>query len=276
MHTADLDTIPLADLDPDEQPPAPRRRGGGARPGPPASRRPSRLARWVAPALIVILCSAHGAAIWFAMGGLAGMTNGWPLWRDRSPALLPLGNRHARVLEGFVDDGRLRSLLHVGICQERRLPFVVDPSRAGRRPLRGKAPRAGLQDLCARLGGGRALADRAGVRAAGGCPPAEPRFAVLLILVYIWTDFPIRYVQSGCCRIFWEFRWRLPPRVPFALPRTRGRDQLAAGGRAHEPGVPGSPHDRDGGGARPRRVAVHCGRSVRGQAVPDAAPCTRS
>ncbi len=40
------------------------------------------MAKWVAPGLIVIICTAHAAAIWFAMsGGLAGMKSGWPSWR---------------------------------------------------------------------------------------------------------------------------------------------------------------------------------------------------
>ena len=36
-------------------------------------------------ALIVVLCSLHGLAIWWGLGGRAGLTNGWPLWRDDHP-----------------------------------------------------------------------------------------------------------------------------------------------------------------------------------------------
>ncbi len=35
--------------------------------------------------MIVILSTAHGAAIWLGLGGFAGLTNGWPLWRDDHP-----------------------------------------------------------------------------------------------------------------------------------------------------------------------------------------------
>ena len=45
----------------------------------------SRLLAFIAPALIVILSSAHGIAIWFGLGGLAGLTNGWTLWRFDHP-----------------------------------------------------------------------------------------------------------------------------------------------------------------------------------------------
>ena len=41
--------------------------------------------RSMAPAIVVLLGSSHGLAIWLGMGGYAGLTNGWPLYRDDHP-----------------------------------------------------------------------------------------------------------------------------------------------------------------------------------------------
>ena len=40
---------------------------------------PSRFRKWIAIALVVLLCSLHGLGIWWALGGRAGLTNDWPL-----------------------------------------------------------------------------------------------------------------------------------------------------------------------------------------------------
>ena len=39
----------------------------------------------VGPTLIVTLCLLHSLAIWTGLGGMTGLTNGWPLWRDDHP-----------------------------------------------------------------------------------------------------------------------------------------------------------------------------------------------
>src|SRR3954471_5823682 len=81
----DLDPIPLADADDmgaavtaaEFPPPQPRPLGA-------SPKRTSRL-RVVWPLAISILAVLHGLAIWWGLGGLDGLTNGWPLWRDDHP-----------------------------------------------------------------------------------------------------------------------------------------------------------------------------------------------
>src|SRR5690242_11253148 len=46
---------------------------------------PPRPARAWTFAPTVALCLLHGWAIWTAMEGWQGLTNGWPLWRDDHP-----------------------------------------------------------------------------------------------------------------------------------------------------------------------------------------------
>jgi hypothetical protein len=80
MHKGGVDNALSAEVDPDAQLPA---RGIAGRKGDrslPPSWWPSRAANWVAPGLIVLFCTAHDAAIWFVMGGLAALKNGWPFW----------------------------------------------------------------------------------------------------------------------------------------------------------------------------------------------------
>ena len=90
MSVVDLDPIPLADTDDENTAPASRcryrTRDGERTIGPCAVEMPGDV---VATALIVVLCSLHGRAIWLGMGGLRGLTNGWPLVARRPPALLP-------------------------------------------------------------------------------------------------------------------------------------------------------------------------------------------
>src|SRR5262245_28131444 len=47
----------------------------------PVGRRSSGAA-WL---LLITACAAHGLAVWVGLGGRAGLTNGWPLWRDDHP-----------------------------------------------------------------------------------------------------------------------------------------------------------------------------------------------
>ncbi len=86
MFVVDLDPIPLAE--PDDRDPIPARpRSSRRRAGRDAAQTqclpdPGNGSR---PAVIVVLCSLHGLAIWWGLGGRAGLTNGWPLWRDDHP-----------------------------------------------------------------------------------------------------------------------------------------------------------------------------------------------
>ncbi len=85
MYVVDPDTIPLAE--PHEPTPIPTLR---AEPTRPRARRDdqrflNRSGTGIASALTVALCSLHAIAIWVGLGGKAGLTNGWPLWRDDHP-----------------------------------------------------------------------------------------------------------------------------------------------------------------------------------------------
>ena len=74
-----------------EQPATPPRR--------PASRAP-RLTKWIAPALIVILCVGARRGDLVRPGRARGLTNGWPLWRDDHP----LYYHSALVTRAFLKD----------------------------------------------------------------------------------------------------------------------------------------------------------------------------
>ena len=86
MFVVDLDTIPLAEPDDPDLISGPPSRADfrDGRDGAPPLCLPDP-AKWIARALIVVLCSLHGLAIWWGLGGRAGLTNGWPLWRDDHP-----------------------------------------------------------------------------------------------------------------------------------------------------------------------------------------------
>ncbi len=86
MFVVDLDTIPLAEPDDDNPRPAGRVEQATGRTRRGSSRvLPSRSGKWVASALIVALVLAARTGDLVGNGGGAGLTNGWPLWRDDHP-----------------------------------------------------------------------------------------------------------------------------------------------------------------------------------------------
>ena len=201
MHEVELDTIPLADVDPDNtgQERRPQQRGdaGSARPG----KRPSRLTKGIAPALIVILSTAHGAAIWFGLGGMSGLTNGWPIWRFDHP----LYYHSAIVTRAFLKDSWTTAgydpYFMPGYAKS-----VVYPSSST------------LPELVIALFGGNhpALSYKLYVLVSAAAvpwlialacaiwrvPSGGTAIAVLLAILYIWTDFPINYVAVGMVPYF--------------------------------------------------------------------------
>jgi hypothetical protein len=193
--------IPFAD---DDDQPSQRRREPD-RAGEVNSRRretrPSRLLKWLGPALIVILSAAHGAAIWFAMGGLAGMSNGWPLWKNDHS----LYYHSAIVTRAFLKNS-WTTAGYDPYFMSGYAKSVVYPSSST------------LPELAVALFGGDrpelaykiyVLLSAAAVPwlIALACifwrvPPGGTAIAILLFLIYIWTDFPIRYVQFGMVPYF--------------------------------------------------------------------------
>jgi hypothetical protein len=85
MFVVDLETIPFAEPEDRGPIPAPvvEQSPGRGRRSPTIVH--GRSGKWIARALTVVLCSLHGLGIWLGMGGREGMVNGWPLWRDDHP-----------------------------------------------------------------------------------------------------------------------------------------------------------------------------------------------
>jgi len=201
MREVDLDTIPLADIDPDgEQHDREPEQNAGGETVPP-QRAPSRLIKRVAPALIVALCFAHGAAIWFAFGGFAEFTNGWPLWRFDHP----LYYHSALVTRAFLHDSWMTAGYDPSFMSGYAKSIVFPSSST-------------LPELIIALFGGQRpeLAYKLYVLVSAASVPwlialacaiwrLSARGAVitlLLSLIYIWTDFPISYVSSGMVPYF--------------------------------------------------------------------------
>jgi hypothetical protein len=197
----DLDTIPLADPDDQAFTSVPRVEQVPGR----RSRRspvfPSRYGKWISIALIVVLCFLHGLAIWCGLGGRAGLTNGWPLWRDDHP----LYYHTALVTRSFLKSswttagydpsfmaGYAKSVV---FPSSSTLPELVIAAFGGDHPefaykiyvLISAAAVPWLIALACMM---------------WRIPVAGASIAVVLDLLYIWTDFPINYVTFGMLPYF--------------------------------------------------------------------------
>ncbi len=154
--------------------------------------------RWPLLAILslTVLGIAHGLAIWWGMGGLEGLTNGWPLSRDDHPlyyhsALVTRAFLHQSGTTAGYDPafmaGYAKSVIFPASST---LPELVVWAFGGDRPelaykLYVLVSASALPWLVA-LG---AAAWR--LRARGAA------LAVLLFLLYVWTDFPINYAAFG-------------------------------------------------------------------------------
>jgi hypothetical protein len=201
MREVELDTIPLADVNPDGTRKArgsakTRRSESGL-----ARKRDSRFTSWLAPAVIVILSSAHGGAIWYGLGGLRGLTNGWPIWRHDHPIYYHSG----LVTRAFLKDSWTTSgydpFFMAGYAKS-----IVFPSSST------------LPELAIALFGGShpdvAYKIYALVSAAAfpwlialACviwrlSSRASALAVAIALIYVWTDFPISHAASGMLPYF--------------------------------------------------------------------------
>ncbi len=165
-----------------------------------ASRRLSAGKR-IAPGAIVVLGVLHGWAIWIGLGGRAGLTNGWPLWRDDHPLYF----HSALVTRTFLKDsyttagydpsfmaGYAKSVVFPASST---LPELVIAAFGGARPefaykvyvLVSAAAAPWLLAIAGWLWGLR---------------PAATAVAVLLALLDIWTDFPLSYAEFGMLPYF--------------------------------------------------------------------------
>jgi hypothetical protein len=193
----DRDPIPLADGDDAgpvlaEPAQAPVLRAGRGQ-GPAPERSKSHV---LARLLSYALAAAHGLAIWWGLGGLDGLTNGWPLWRDDHP----LYYHSALVTRAFLGQSGTTA--------------GYDPSFMAGYPKSVIFPSSStLPELVVwAFGGGRpeltyklyVLASAAAVpwlivlaAAAWRVGPFGQAAGVFLFLLYVWTDFPINYAAFG-------------------------------------------------------------------------------
>ena len=196
-----LDPIPQANSDSEANPPPDRLSEPLSDPSNRSERAPSRLRKGVAIAAVVLLCALHGLGIWSAMGGRAGLTNSWPLWRNDHP----LYYHSALVTRSFLKDswttagydpsfmaGYAKSVIFPASST---LPELVIAAFGGDHPVFAYK----LYVLIS------AAAVPWLIALACACWSIPPRAAVLTIvleLIYVWTDFPIRFVELGMVPYF--------------------------------------------------------------------------
>jgi hypothetical protein len=202
MFVVDLDTIPLAE--PNDENPTPAGRveqiTGRSRRG--SSRvSPSRSGKWVAIALIVFLGWLHGFGIWSGLDGWAGLTNGYPLWRDDHP----LYYHSALVTRSFLRSSWTTAgydpLFMAGYAKSIIFPSSSTLPELALFAFGGKHP-----DFAYKI---YVLLSAAVVPwlIALACllwrvPVRGTAIAVLLYLLYVWSDFPINYVFRGMLPYF--------------------------------------------------------------------------
>src|SRR3954451_22577532 len=145
---------------------------------------------WMAWAVTVVLATLHSLAIWTAMGGREGLTNGWPLWRDDHPlyyhsalvtrAFLAQSGTTAGYDPSFMA-GYPKSVIFPASST---LPELVVWAFGGDHPE--------LAYKLYVLGSAGAIPWLIALAAAAwGIRPPGQACAVLFFLLYVWTDFPI-------------------------------------------------------------------------------------
>jgi hypothetical protein len=170
--------------------------------GTPSARpRSSRIELGVALFVMIAVGLLHVLAIWHALGGLDGLTNGWPLARDDHP----LYYHSALVTRAF--------LKQTGTTAGYDPAFMAGYAKSVVFPASSTLP-----ELVVALFGGD-HPDRAYklyvLIAAGIAPglvtcagylwklrPMGMACAMLLQVLYVWTDFPINYVGFGMVPYF--------------------------------------------------------------------------
>jgi hypothetical protein len=156
---------------------------------------------WFAPVLLLTVATLHGIAIWIGLGGYPGLTNGWPLWRDDHP----LYYHSALVTRDF-----LRS---TGTTAGYDPSFMAGYPKSVVFPASSTLPEL----VVAALGGTQPeFAYKLYVLYAGAALPwlvvwacqlwrisaSGIAAAVILTLLYVWTDFPLNYVSFGMLPYF--------------------------------------------------------------------------
>ena len=165
------------------------------------SRLIARMRHWLAPVMLAAMATAHGIAIWIGMGGYAGLSNGWPLWRDDHPlyfhsALITRAFlRQSLTTAGYDPSFMAGYAKSVVFPASSTLPELVVAAAGWARPelaykvyvLLSAAAYPWLIALACRLFDVRRW---------------TATVAVLLSLAYVWTDWPINYVTFGMLPYF--------------------------------------------------------------------------
>lgn len=146
--------------------------------------------------IVVLLCSLHGFAIWIGLGGLPGLTNGWPLWRDDHPLYFHSALVTRKFLKtsgttaGYDPSFMAGYAKSVVFPASSTLPELVIALFGGNHPeFTYKLYVLTAAALIPWLMAGSGLLWRVSW---GGIAAS-----VLLFLVYVWTDFPINYAGYG-------------------------------------------------------------------------------
>lgn len=156
----------------------------------------SRFGRGASSTVTLSLCVLHGLAIWTALGGRSGLSNGWPIYRDDHPLYYhsALVTRHyleaSGTTAGYDPNFMSGYAKSVVFPASSTLPELVIAFFGGSRPeLAYKLyvlVSAGLIPWLVAL--------------AAPLWPARGRTiatAVALFLLYVWADFPINYAAFG-------------------------------------------------------------------------------
>jgi hypothetical protein len=150
---------------------------------------------------VVLLCVAHGAAIWLGLGGWKGISSDWPIWRDDHPLYLhsALITRHFLGATGTTAgydpafmSGYAKSVVFPASST---LPELVVAALGRARPERA-------YKVYVLISAALAPWLIAWVTRRGRGSGAAAAVATLLFLLYVWTDFPINYVAFGMLPYF--------------------------------------------------------------------------
>jgi hypothetical protein len=201
MPEAELETIPFADVKADHSGRAPGRVWTGGAENGLAAKRVSRFSRCLAPALILILSSVHGGALWYGLGGLKGLTNGWPIWRFDHPLYYHSGVITRAFLKDSWTTAGYDPFFMAGYAKS-----VVFPSSSTLPELVIALFGRSRPDVAYKIYALVAAAAFPWLIALAGAiwrlPARGSALAVAIALIYIWTDFPIGYVAAGMLPFF--------------------------------------------------------------------------
>lgn len=151
---------------------------------------------WAARLAVVALALLHGGAICLGLGGREGLLSEWPIWRDDHPLYFHSAMVTRRFLAqtgttaGYDPSFMAGYAKSVVFPASSTLPELVVGAFGGSRPERAYK----FYVLIAAAAVPWLVAWAARLWRAAGCTIVA---AVLLFLIYFWTDFPVNYAAFG-------------------------------------------------------------------------------